>query len=180
MSGALQSKHCEGSFSGCELDDGRADLCVVVQISENNEQHVKGSFPLLPSSVGQGEEPLHGPAVSRGATTKFAISKNPNDTKHSKWHNLDQGWANPCPSNQLILAIWFVPLCTFTCGRSAPKSKWSPRLRVYGILFLFIVLANQSALEMTIIKQLSSPFSCILPTLWYVIDLPGAAGPHYE
>ena len=24
MSGALQSKHCEGSFSGCELDDGRA------------------------------------------------------------------------------------------------------------------------------------------------------------
>jgi len=61
-----------------------ADLCVVVQISENNEQHVKGSFPLLPSSVGQGEEPLHGPAVSRGATTKFAISKNPNDTKHSK------------------------------------------------------------------------------------------------
>ena len=64
-----------------------------------------GSFPLLPTSVGEGEEPLHGPAVSRGATTKPAISKNPNDTKHSKWHNLDQGWANPCPSNQLILAI---------------------------------------------------------------------------
>ena len=64
-----------------------------------------GSFPLLSTSVGEGEEPLHGPAVSRGATTKPAISKNPNDTKHSKWHNLDQGWANPCPSNQLILAI---------------------------------------------------------------------------